>query len=75
MLNLYQKNPQVLRYLLFQPVVYANDGGNGEDRATEDAPAEVVQRWVVDCHGVGIPDGAEEDGEEEDGGDEGVEKG
>lgn len=56
-------------------MAYANDGGNGEDSATEDAPAEVVQGGIVDCLCVGVPDCAEEDGEEEDGGDEDVEEG
>lgn len=56
-------------------MVYANDGGNGEDGATKDAPAEIAQGGVVDCFGVGIPDCSEEDGDEEDGGDEDVEEG
>lgn len=56
-------------------MAYANDGGNGEYGADEDAPAEVVQGGVVDCLGVGIPDSAEEYREEEDGGEEDVEEG
>lgn len=53
-------------------MTYANDGGNGEDCADEDAPAEVAQGGVVDCFGVGIPDCSKEYGEEEDGCDEDV---
>lgn len=56
-------------------MVYANDGGDGEDSTTEDAPAEVVQGGIVDCFGVGIPDRSEEDGEEKEGGGEYVEEG
>lgn len=56
-------------------MAYANDGGNGEDGAAEDAPAEVGEGGVVDGLGIGVPDGAEEEGQEEDGGDEDVEEG
>lgn len=57
-----------------EPAEEGDDGGNGEDSTTEDAPAEVVQGWIVDCLCVGIPDCAEEYREKKNGGDENVEE-